>query len=154
MIATAGDANTVCAWFKNRYLKSGGRVPDMRRAVLDKIDSHLKSVHCTDDRHKIIFEMWFVVTAVFGGANVSPDVWSELEITKIQHVVRENNAIGVLCRVRHTLRENEMIAVNSDNISSFMDLDLYALAIKMIGDMCLSINNEKSNKDRKHIISS
>lgn len=45
--------------------------------------------------------------------------------------------------------------VNNDNIlSSFMDLDLYALAIKMIGDMCSSINNEKSNKDRKYIISS
>jgi len=156
MIATGGDATTVCAWFKNRYLKSGKQcrgANDMRRAVLDKIDAHIKSVYRADDRHKIIFEMWFVINAVFG-ATVSADVWSELEIIKIQHVVRENNAVDVLRKVRRTLRENDMIAVNSDNISSFMDLDLYALAIKMIGDMCSSINNEKSNKDRKYIISS
>lgn len=154
MIATAGDATTVCSWFKNRYLKSrirGAGAADTRRAVLDKIDSYLKSTYRTDDRHKIIFEMWFVVNAVFD-TNVSEDVWSELEITKIQHVVRENNAIDVLRKVRNTLRENDMIAVNNDNISSFMDLDLYALAIKMIGDMCSSINNEKSNKDRKYVM--
>jgi len=93
--------------------------------------------------------MWFVITAVFG-FDVAPDVWSELEIIKIQHVMRENNAIEVLRRVRKKLRENEMIAVNNDNISSFMDLDLYALAIKMIGDMCSNINTETSNKERKH----
>lgn len=158
MISTTGDAATVCAWFKNRYLKTNNRgsingrgVADVRRMVLEKIDSHVKSLYTTDDRHKIIFEMWFVITAAFG-FNVVEDVWSELEILKIQHVIRENNAIDVLRRVRNKLRENEMIAVNNDNISSFMDLDLYALAIKMIGDMCSSINNEKSNRDKKQVI--
>jgi len=54
MIATSGDAITVCSWFRNRYLKTGTRgsglgksAADMRGSILDKIDSHMKSAYHT-----------------------------------------------------------------------------------------------------------
>lgn len=136
------DSDMVCQWTNFRYLNR----PLVRNDVSERIDSTLRSrLNHIDTRHKIIFEMWCVTRAVFG-QNVDPDVYSELEIVKMQTIISENNAIDVLRRVRNKLRSNKIIAVTENNISSFMDMDLYNLTLKIATDMCANVGKDKNKK--------
>lgn len=147
---TSADAESLCKWIRFRYFgKLSKTNADIRSAVFDKISEYLSSGKYTvDDRHRIIFEMWLVVNSVFDPIS-DTDVYTELELIKIQAVTTENNAISVLRKIRNTLRSNDMIAVTDDNISSFMDVELFNMTLKIATDMCTSIG--QNNKNKKYI---
>lgn len=134
------DSEYLCKWARFRYLNKTNRgASDARICVAAKIDDYLKSNGYTvDSRHRVIFETWLVMNSVFGKIP-DTDVYTELEMIKMQNAVSENNSIEVLRKIRRRLRSNDMIAVTDDNISSFMDVDLYNVTLKIATDMCESI---------------
>lgn len=141
------DSESLCKWVRFRYFgKMNKLCADARGMISDKISDYLRCKNYKiDDRHKIIFEMWVVINSTFGNVK-DTDVYTELELIKIQSIITENNAIDVLRKIRHKLRSNEIIAINDDNISSFMDVDLYNMTLKIANDMCASIGNNKNKK--------
>jgi len=58
----------------------------MRKNVIDYLDKSVTNKFTTDDRHKIMFKTWFVVTSVFG-VNIDSVIWSELEMIKLQSLI-------------------------------------------------------------------